>query len=123
MIYRLLADAVMISHFFWILFIVFGLFLAMKYGGLCWVHLGGLAFTLILNIGGWFCPLTYLENYLSSLYDPRLSYSGSFIGQYLQKLIYLDIDERYLRMGAIIWVAMNLSGYVLLFRKRKSSLR
>jgi len=81
------------------------------------VHLGGLVFTLILNIGGWFCPLTYLENYLYSLYNPRLTYPGSFVGQSLQKLIYLDVDEAYLRIAAVIWVAVNMGGYVLLFKR------
>jgi hypothetical protein len=117
MLYRLLGDAVIILHFLWILFILFGLLIGIKYGRLIWVHLGGLLFTLILNIGGWFCPLTYLENYLYSLYNPRLTYPGSFIGQSLQKLIYLDVDEAYLRIAAVIWVAVNMGGYVLLFKR------
>lgn len=119
-VYRLLGDAVIVLHFLWILFILFGLVIGRKYGRLIWVHLGGLVFTLILNIGGWFCPLTYLENHLYSLYNSQLSYGGSFIGRYLQKLIYLDVDETYLRIAAGIWVAINLGGYVLLFTKRKS---
>ena len=122
-VYRLLGDAVIILHFLWILFILFGLFIGIKYGRVIWVHLGGLVFTLILNIGGWFCPLTYLENHLYSLYNPQLAYAGSFIGQNLQKLIYLDVDEAYLRIAAVIWVAINLGGYALLFKKRKSIYR
>ena len=120
MVNPLLGDAVIILHFLWILFILFGLLIGIKYGRLIPLHLGGLVFTLILNIGGWFCPLTYLENYLYGLYNPRLTYPGSFIGQYLQELIYLDIEEAWLRIGAVIWVAINLGGYVLLFRKRKA---
>jgi hypothetical protein len=119
MVYRLLGDAVITLHFLWILFILFGLLIVGKYGRLIWVHLGGLAFTLILNIGGWFCPLTYLENHLYSLYNRQLTYAGSFVGQYLQKLIYLDVGEVYLRIAAVIWVAINLGGYVYLFKKRK----
>jgi len=122
-VYRLLGDAVIILHFLWILFILFGLIIGIKYARLIWVHLGGLVFTLILNIGGWFCPLTHLENHLCSLYNPQLTYAGSFLAQYLQKLIYLDVDEVYLRIAAVIWVAINLGGYVLLFKKRKSFYR
>jgi hypothetical protein len=123
MVYRLLGDAVITLHFLWILFILFGLYIGLKYGRLIWVHLGGLVFTLILNIGGWFCPLTYLENHLYSLFNRELTYGGSFVGQYLQKLIYLDVDEVYLRIAAVIWVAINLGGYVYLFKKRKSVYR
>jgi hypothetical protein len=119
MVYRLFGDAVMILHFLWILFILFGLFIGVKYRQFIGVHLGGLVFTLVLNIGGWFCPLTDLENYLYGLYDPRLSYAGSFIGRHLRQLIYLDVDEAYLRTGAVLWVALNLCGYALLFKKRK----
>jgi hypothetical protein len=122
-VYRSLGDAVIVLHFLWILFILFGLFIAIKYGRIVWVHLGGLVFTLIINICGWFCPLTYLENHLYSLYNPRFAYSGSFIARYLQKLIYLDVDEVYLRMAAVIWVGINLGGYILLFKKRKSVCR
>ena len=122
-VYRLLGDAVIILHFLWILFILFGLFIGMKYARLIWVHLGGLVFTLILNVGGWFCPLTYLENHLYRLYNPQLTYAESFIGQYLEKLIYLNVNEAYLRIAAVIWVAINLGGYVLLFQKRKSVYR
>lgn len=120
MVYRLLGDAVMILHFLWILFILFGLYMGIKYRRLIGVHLGGLAFTLVLNIGGWFCPLTHLENYFYSLYNPRLSYAGSFIGRYLRQLIYLDVGEECLRMGAVLWVLINLCGYVFLFKKRRS---
>jgi hypothetical protein len=119
-IFRLLGDAVIILHFLWILFILFGLLVGIKFRRLIWVHLGGLVFTLVLNIEGWFCPLTYLENHLYSLYSPQLTYAGSFIGQYLQKLIYLDVEEAYLRISAVIWVAINLGGYALLFKKGKS---
>jgi hypothetical protein len=117
MLYRLLGDAVIILHFLWILFILFGLLIGIKYARLIWVHLGGLVFTLILNIGGWFCPLTYLENHLYRLFNPQLAYAGSFIGRYLQKLIYLDVEEANLRIAAVIWVAVNMGGYVLLFKR------
>ncbi len=51
MVYRLFGDAVMIFHFLWILFILFGLLIGMKYAQPIWVHLAGLVFTLVLNIG------------------------------------------------------------------------
>jgi len=122
-VYRLLGDAVITLHFLWVLFILFGLLIGIKYGWLIGVHLAGLVFTLALNIAGWFCPLTYLENYLYSLYNPRLAYAGSFIGEYLQKLIYLDVAEAYLRLAAVIWVVVNLAGYVFLFKRRRSVYR
>ena len=118
MVYRLMIDFVILLHFLWIIFILFGFLMALKYWKVSLIHMAGLAFTLILNLGGWYCPLTHLENYLHRLYAPQLLYEGSFITKNLQKLIYLELDEIYLRMGAIVWVGLNMGGYALLLRKR-----
>ncbi len=118
MFYLFLIDGLVILHFLWILFIFFGIFLAWKARLFLWGHLTGLAFTLVLNLAGWYCPLTDLENFLSSLYRPDLTYTGSFLAQYLLKIIYLDLPEAYLRAGAIVWVALNLTGYIFLLRKK-----
>ena len=119
MVYRLVIDLVIVLHFLWIIFILFGFLLALKYLKVSFVHIAGLAFTLILNLGGWYCPLTHLENYLHRLYAPQLLYEGSFVTINLQKLIYLELDEVYLRMGAIVWVGLNMGGYAMLLRKRR----
>jgi hypothetical protein len=117
MVYKLLSDLVILLHLLWIIFILFGFLVALKYFRVSYIHMAGLVFTLVLNLGGWYCPLTYLENYLHSLYDPQLHYAGSFITKNLQKVIYLELDEVYLRMGAIAWVGLNMGGYALLLRR------
>ena len=117
-VYILLSDFVILLHLLWIIFIIFGILLALKYFKISFIHMAGLVFTLVLNLGGWYCPLTYLENYLHGLYDPQLPYAGSFITKNLQKLIYLDLDEVYLRIGAIAWVGLNMAGYAQLLRRR-----
>jgi hypothetical protein len=118
MVYILLSDFVILLHLLWIIFLIFGLLLALKYVKISFIHLTGLVFTLVLNLGEWYCPLTYLENYLHGLYDPQLPYADSFITRNLHKLIYLDLDEAYLRIGAIAWVGLNMVGYALLLRRR-----
>lgn len=123
MIYKLLGDFLIIVHFFWIIFILFGLLLALKSFKFAVIHMAGLVFTLVLNLGGWYCPLTYLENHLHGLYAQQLTYTGSFIINNLQKLIYVDLEEAYLRVGAIAWVVLNMAGYGLLARKRMLGLR
>ena len=117
MVYRLVIDLVIVLHFLWIIFILFGFLLALKYLKVSFIHMAGLAFTFILNLGGWYCPLTHLENYLHRLYAPQLLYEGSFITKNLQKLIYIELDEVYLRMGAVVWVGLNMGGYALLLKK------
>lgn len=119
MIYRFICDIVILVHLLWIIFIIFGFLVSLKYFKASFLHMGSLVFTFVLNLMGWYCPLTYLENYLYRLCDSNLPYSGSFITNNLEKLIYLDMDEGYLRIGAIVWVGLNMGGYALWLKKRK----
>ena len=119
MAYKLLSDFVILVHLLWILFILFGFLVSLKYVRVSYLHMAGLVFTLVLNLGGWYCPLTYLENYLHGLSEPQRAYGGSFIMDNLQKFIYLELDEVYLRMGAIVWVGLNMGGYARRLKNRK----
>jgi hypothetical protein len=116
MLYRLLTDVVVIAHFLWILFLIFGLAFAMKRSRIAWVHLGGLLFTLLINIVGWFCPLTYLENYLRSR-GYRSPYEESFILYHLGAVIYPQLSEAAIRLGGIVFVCVNLVGYAFIARR------
>jgi hypothetical protein len=113
----------MVVHFLWIVFILFGFLLALKFEKSSFLHVAGLVFTLVLNLGGWYCPLTHLEIYLHRIYDPELPYGSSFIANNLQKLIYIELGEAYLRMGAIAWVGLNMAGYALWLKKKRRSHR
>ena len=118
-VYKLLSDCVILIHFLWIIFILFGFLAGLKFYKVSFLHVAALVFTLVLNLGGWYCPLTHLENYLYTLYNSQLPYGGSFITNNLQKLIYLELDEIYLRIGAIAWVGLNMGGYALVLKKRR----
>lgn len=112
MMYRVLADLVMLGHFTWILFLVFGFIFALRGSRLAFIHLGGLAFALLLNLEGWYCPLTFLENYLYSLCNPGLAYGGSFLAHYLVKIMYPAISEPLLRGIEIVIVCLYLGAYL-----------
>ena len=116
--YRLLTDLVVIIHFVWIVFILLGFLLALRHQKVLYVHAAGMVFTLILNVGGWYCPLTHLENYLRGHDHAQWLNSGSFIANTLERLIYLQVNEFYLRAGAMAWAGLNLAGYAMLLKKR-----
>lgn len=117
MIYKVLASSVILLHFFWILFIIFGAFFAIKRPWIAWVHVGGLLFSLLLNFLGLYCPLTYLENYLHSFHDIQSRYSGPFIVTYLEVLIYPDLPERYIRGLEILFASLYIIFYAYLAKK------
>jgi hypothetical protein len=107
----LLVDITITVHLLWILFLVFGFVFALKGSRIAYVHLGGLAFALVLNAMGWYCPLTYVENYFRVLHDVHAIYSTSFMMKYMEKFVYPDIPENILRAGEIFLTALYILVY------------
>ena len=62
MIYRMLADAVVLAHALFVGFVVLGGFLVWRWGWLVWAHLPAAVWGAAIEYGGWICPLTPLEN-------------------------------------------------------------
>jgi hypothetical protein len=116
-IYRVLVEVTIIVHVIWILFLIFGFILALKRSKLAFLHLAGLLFTLFLNIMEWYCPLTYLENYLRASLGSSTNADGSFMVRYAYSLIYPDLPETYIRIGDTLFLCMYLTGYACLARK------
>jgi hypothetical protein len=117
MIYGLLADGVVALHFLWIMFLIFGGIWGRKHRTVRMVHIAGLAFALLLNIFGWYCPLTYLEVWLREIQDPSQVYAGSFIGHYLEKLVYIQLPPGTILFLTILIVLFN--GWLYLPRKKR----
>ena len=115
--YRLLADLSILFHFIWILFLIFGIIFALKRSRWAWLHLGGILFSLFINLLGMYCPLTYLENYFRRLQGEVAAYTGSFIVRYIELIIYPDVPEKAIRAGEILFVCVNLGVYGLIAKK------
>ena len=107
----LLADIVLAIHLLWILFLLFGFIFALRRSKVAYVHLGGLLFALALNAMGWYCPLTHVENYFRFLHDVHSTYSTSFVMRLVEKLVYPDIPETFLRKGEIVLTVFYLLVY------------
>ena len=87
MIHRLLADAVVVLHFGFILFVAAGGLLVLKWPRLMWLHLPAAGWGSLIEFFGWICPLTPLENRLRVL-GGEAGYPGGFIETYLTPAIY-----------------------------------
>ncbi len=85
--YSLLADAVIILHFAFILFAVFGALLVLRWPHLIWLQLPAVLWAAGIEFYGGVCPLTPLENHLLTL-SGESGYSGSFIQHYIGAIIY-----------------------------------
>ena len=110
MLVRILADTVVLVHFLWILFLIFGAFAGRRYKTMKYFHIGGLAFALMLQVFDWYCPLTHLEVWLRAHHDPGEVYAGSYIVHYLEKIIYVGVDRWVIAVltivicGANVWI-------------------
>ncbi len=107
MLFKILADFVVLAHFVWILFLVFGALWGVRNKRIKIVHLSGLIFAIMIQAFGWYCPLTNLEFWLRSKHDPTLAYAGSFIIHYTEKLMYLDLSSSLIFIFTIFLWAFN----------------
>lgn len=87
MMYRLLADAILVFHFLFVVFVVVGGFLALKWRWLMWIHIPVAVWGAGIEFAGGVCPLTPLENQFREK-GGQEGYDGSFIDQYIVKLVY-----------------------------------
>ncbi len=120
MLYRLSADLVVVLHLVFIVFVVTGGFLALKYRRLAWVHLPVAFWGVLVEFTGWTCPLYDLENKLRLLAG-EAGYDGGFIEHYLIPIIYPGDFTVSLRITLGVTVLLlNGIAYTLYFSRRRS---
>ncbi len=114
MIYSILADSVVMVHFLWIIFLFIGVIWGRKHLGVRIFHIFGLALAFVVQVSGWYCPLTYLEVYLRSMNNPAGVYTGSFLAQYAEELIYINLPH-----GLVVFFTVLLCGFNAFFYLRQ----
>ncbi len=112
MFYRITADFVVFIHFIWIVFLICGAFIGRRYRTVKIFHIAGLGFAVLIQIFGWYCPLTYLEIWLRKGHDSSLTYRGSFIIHYVERLVYIDLSPGIILVLTLILI--SISAYVYL---------
>jgi hypothetical protein len=121
--YRLLADLVVGVHAAFITFVVLGGFLAWRWPRAAWVHLPAAAWGTLIELAGWICPLTPIENQLRSRAGDA-GYAGGFIEHYLIPVVYPAGLTRELQiLLGIAALAVNVLAYGGLWwrtRRRRS---
>lgn len=121
MIFRITADLTLLIHLAFIVFVVAGGLLVIRYRRLAWLHLPAAAWGAWVEIAGRICPLTYLENKLRLLAGQE-GYGESFIEHYLIPVIYPGGLTRSVQLSlaaVVVFVNLLLYGYLLL-RARKT---
>jgi len=114
--YRLLANAVVGLHALFILFVVFGGFLAWRWRWVAAVHIPCALWGILIEYAGWICPLTPLENSLRARAG-QAGYGGGFIEHYLVPAIYPGLTPRIQTVLGTAVLVINAFAYVVLIRR------
>jgi hypothetical protein len=116
----LLADLVVVIHFCFVLFVILGGLLVLRWPRLAYLHLPAATWGVLIEVAGWVCPLTPLEQSLR-LKAGEQGYSGSFIEHYVLPLLYPSALTRTIQVVlGIIVIAVNLGIYGYLLRRQRS---
>lgn len=117
--YRLLADAVVLLHAAFVLFVLLGGLLVLRWPRLAWAHLPVVAWGAGIEFLGGICPLTPLENHWRRLAGEG-GYPGGFVEHYVIALLYPSGLTRgvQLALGGLV-LAVNTAVYLAVWRRRK----
>jgi hypothetical protein len=121
MMYRVLADVVLIVHLVFVALVVFGGLLVLRWPRFMWVHLPIALWGVAIELIGFICPLTPLEVWLREQ-GGEAGYEGGFIEHYITSFLYPDGLTRGMQvlLGALaLLLNAAIYGYLLLRWKRR----
>ncbi len=111
---RVAADAVVVFHLAFLVFIATGSLLALRWPKVLWLHVPSVVWGLISVTIGIDCPLTPLEKSLRRAAGDE-GYAGGFVDHYIEGVVY---PERFTgALQAMVALAV-IAGYGLLLRRR-----
>ncbi len=118
LIYRLLADAVVVVHAGFVAFVVFGLAAILLGAVLNWgwirnfwfriAHLTAIGVVVVQALCGVICPLTILENWLRRGAG-EATYPGSFVAYWAHHLLFYDAQPWVFTVGYCLFGAAVLA--------------
>ena len=117
MTHKILADLVVVLHFLFIVFAIFGGVLALRWRWIPWLHLPCVTWGAAVELTGRVCPLTPLENSLRAA-GGAAGYPGGFIEHYLLAAIYPAGLTREIQLAlAGILLSLNAAVYFFVWRR------
>jgi hypothetical protein len=109
-VYRALADTIVLLHLAFVLLVVLGGLLVLRWPRMAWAHLPAAVWGAAIEFGGWICPLTYLENHLRLL-GGGAAYRGGFVDRYILHILYPQGLTRGTQV-VLGLVVLAINGYV-----------
>lgn len=117
MVYGLLADVVMVTHFAFIVFLPVGALLTWRWPRLVWVYLPTAVYGLMIIMVGFPCPLTPLERSLRVRAGER-AFTGGFVDHYIEGVIYPQQYAGLIRGLVVVLMVVGYAGLAVRLRRR-----
>ena len=121
--YEIAANLILIVHFIFILFVVFGALLFFASSKIIFIHIPAFIWGSYITLTNSICPLTYLENWF--LHKANLTiYSEGFIQNYLMPIVYPASLTKDLQIYlGIALIVINIVFYAFIFNKLKKNFK
>ena len=121
--YELAADIILIIHFLFILFVIFGALLFFVAKKIVFIHIPAIIWGSYIELTHSICPLTYLENWF--LHKANLTtYSEGFIQNYLVPIVYpMSLTKDLQIFLGISLIVINIVIYAFIFGKLKRNFK
>lgn len=127
MLYLLAADAVLVLHVLFVVFVIFGMLLIFvgKVRAWSWIrnpwfrltHLAAIAVVVIQSLFDLVCPLTSIEMVLRARAGDTV-YSGSFIAHWLESILYYQLEPWAFVVGYVVFAVIVVASWFLIRPRR-----
>ena len=119
MIYQLAASGLVIIHLAFVMFVIFGAVLTLRWPRLIGFHLAAIVWGVLIEFTGAICPLTPLEVQLRQL-GGVAGYQGGFIDHYVLAALYPSGLTRGIQIGlGFVVLVLNAVAYAYGFVQHK----
>ena len=121
MTYKLAADLLVLIHFSFIIFVVLGGLLVLRWPRVAWAHIPAAAWGAWISFTHGVCPLTPMEQSLRTLAETP-NYQGGFINHYIIPLLYPPgFSAETAQILGFMVLGLNLFFYTtVIYRKLKN---
>jgi hypothetical protein len=123
MVYRFLADGLVLIHLGFVVFVVAGGFLVLWRPFFCWIHVPAATWGALIEFTGWICPLTPWEQVLR-LKAGQVGDGGGFIDHYILPILYpqgLTADVQ-IALGLLV-IGVNVGIYAFVGYRRARAIK
>ena len=118
-----MADLIVALHFLFVAFVVLGGLLALRWPRTAWLHVPAVIWGALVELTGWICPLTPLENRLRRA-GGESGYQGDFIAHYILPVLYpngLTRSDQLMLGGLALAINIAVYAFVAVRHRRRTA--